>query len=665
MPHRSRLTFVLAAPLLVGWVMAQVAYCQNDRTASTPTAYWWYYGATPAQVGAYLSQNNARIVDLQVESVSSSGPLFTVSMVANTGAYSKQWWWYYNVSEADVMQELSSNNARLTSISPYQNGNNLQFAVVMIANIGQDAASSWWGYGASSALGSELTGLNARVVDLENYNYNGSEQFADIAVSNTGTQAEPWWWWFNITPSQAGVDLQTNPAQLLTLVRDGNSNYDAVMQGNPPAEWWYYYGLSGDLVSDYLAQNGARPIEVRSYFPGGNRQFDTIMINNSNACTTRLGNILRAYTGWSGAYVKQVNGPVLCNLNDARQFEPASAIKIVVSTYAMMQVQTGKASLSDHVPLQAGDSQSYCADKQESIATGNGAQKSFSGTLPTNNGPLYPNEIFIVAGDVTGADNGSGTITGNGVSGTINYSTGAITLNYTTAPANGTELLVDETLSGAIQGMMQNSDDARTDMLMYKYGLTTLTNFAHANGMPNTVLAQYVNCGAPGKANYLTLDDGDHLYETLADGTLLTPANVQKLFSLMAGKNYDFSGIWGGLQKIITQVAPSSLTSAQVTAFENAIQLSQKSGGYSWPGGNTLIDGFTVYSSYSNVGWAQIPSCNGPRQTSTQYVFGFLAESTDATQASQGGAYGAMGEGAELLREEVQSALSTWSQCSP
>jgi beta-lactamase family protein len=664
MANPTRICVVVIAVFTLASICAPVALAQTERTQSDPTGYWWYYGATPAQVSQYLSQNNARIVDLQVESVSSTGPVFTVSMVSNAGAYARQWWWWYGQSATDVEQKLANLNARLISISPYQDGNNLHFAVAMVSNTGANAKQWWWWYGAGSYIGSQLNGLNARVVDLENYTFNGSEQYAAIAIANTGADAAPWWWWFNVTPSQIGTDLQRNPAQLLTLARDGNGNYDATMQGNPPAEWWYYYGLNEKMVWAYLEQNGARPIEMRSYFPSGTRTFDTVMINNSNSCTTRLGNILREFAGWSGVYLKEVGGPVLCSLNDGRPFEPASAIKIVVSTYAMQQVQGGRATLNDRVPLLLGDEPSYCAFKQVSIGTGNGSQTVFTGTLPTGNGPLYPNSLFVVAGGVTGNDNGSGAITGHGVSGAINYGSGAISVTYNEPPANGTQLLIYEKLSAAIQGMMQNSDDARTDMLMQRYGLPTLTTFAHSIAMPNTQLNQYVNCSGPGSANYLTLDDGDHLYDGLATGALLTPANVQALFAMMAGKNYDFSGIWGSLKSIISQEAPAGLSSGQVSAFETAVQLSQKSGGYSWPGGNTSIDGFTVYSSGGNVGWVQIPFCNGSSQTSRQYVFGFLGESTDATQASQGGSWNAMGAGAEILREQVRSALSTWGQCS-
>jgi len=97
----------------------------------------------------------------------------------------------------------------------------------------------------------------------------------------------------------------------------------------------------------------------------------------------------------------------------------------------------------------------------------------------------------------------------------------------------------------------------------------------------------------------------------------------------MAGKNYDFSAIWASLQKIIQQEAAAlALSPQKIASFTGAVQLSQKSGGYSWSGGNTAIDGNTVYRSGGNCGWIKIPSCNGQTQTSTQYVCAYLGEST-------------------------------------
>src|SRR5271165_2780370 len=110
MARTSRVSIAVLAVFILSCIPAEVAFSQTERTQSVPTGYWWFYGQTPAQVSQILSQNNARIVDLQVESVSSSGPIFTVSMVSNTGAYAQQWWWWYGQSASDVTQKLSNLN---------------------------------------------------------------------------------------------------------------------------------------------------------------------------------------------------------------------------------------------------------------------------------------------------------------------------------------------------------------------------------------------------------------------------------------------------------------------------------------------------------------------------------------------------------------------------
>jgi beta-lactamase class A len=234
-----------------------------------------------------------------------------------------------------------------------------------------------------------------------------------------------------------------------------------------------------------------------------------------------------------------------------------------------------------------------------------------------------------------------------------------VSVAFNQAPANGVPVLVSETMRAAITQMMQNSDNARADMFMRRFGLATLTSFVRSIGMSNTSLNGYIDCaGQP--FNFLTAQDAAHIYEGLTNGTLLTSANVQTLFSMMAGKNYDFSGIWASLQAIINQeAAAKGLSAVQIASFNSAIQLSQKSGGYTLAG-TTRIDGNTVYSTGGNCGWIQIPSCDGQRTVSTQYVFAYLGESTvpNATTSNP------MANGAEIFRETIRAALAGWSACS-
>lgn len=69
------------------------------------------------------------------------------------------------------------------------------------------------------------------------------------------------------------------------------------------------------------------------------------------------------------------------------------------------------------------------------IGTGDGTLTTFTATLTVL--PVRPGSVTVAAGAVTGKDNGVGGITGTGISGTINYATGAVSLTATTAPANG------------------------------------------------------------------------------------------------------------------------------------------------------------------------------------------------------------------------------------
>lgn len=74
-------------------------------------------------------------------------------------------------------------------------------------------------------------------------------------------------------------------------------------------------------------------------------------------------------------------------------------------------------------------------DNRQTIGTGDGSTKTFSGTLTDY--PVAPKSVVVSAGTVEGVDDGCGRISGTGVSGTINYETGEISVTFTTAPGNG------------------------------------------------------------------------------------------------------------------------------------------------------------------------------------------------------------------------------------
>ena len=62
----------LTALLIVvgGITMPQPADAQEERLLTTPTAWWYYHGVTPAQLAQFTSNNQGRLIDIEVEQAS-------------------------------------------------------------------------------------------------------------------------------------------------------------------------------------------------------------------------------------------------------------------------------------------------------------------------------------------------------------------------------------------------------------------------------------------------------------------------------------------------------------------------------------------------------------------------------------------------------------------
>jgi hypothetical protein len=343
------ITFTLA--LIAGHRSAPAALGEGLNT--TPTAWWWYEGVTPAQVSSLLTQNNGRLVSLQVEQASPL--LFTVAMVQNTGSYAKGWYWFYGLTSDQLSQEITNLNARIIDIDVYDTGTGSPtFAAILLPNTGADAKAWWWYFNVTTdQIGTFINQNNGRLIDLHQYTIGGVTRYAVVMISNTGADASGWWWYFGISASQVAGFLQQNGAFLTSIepTDSSGSAFNVIMQPTPPGLlWWWYFGVDSATLSDRINQNGARLLDVKSYFSGGSRIHAAIMLNNSNAETSRVGQILRNGTaGETGLYLKQVDGPVLANLQEGFQYDPASSIKILVALHFMKQVDLGNVSLSNMV----------------------------------------------------------------------------------------------------------------------------------------------------------------------------------------------------------------------------------------------------------------------------------------------------------------------------
>ncbi len=255
-----------------------------EREQSDATAWGWYYNETAAGVDTLLTNNNARPVDISVQTVVSGVPYFSVIFVTNTGAYATTWNWYCCDTAAEFEAHLT--NSRVISWSPYYNGTTVLYASVMVDNTGLNNLGWYFAAGSGSYVGTFVNGLsNQRVVDLENWDNNGTTEYAVLTISNTGVEAASYWaWWFGITNSALATDISNHSAQLLTYSDDpGLSNYDATERAPATAGWYYLYGFSGSDIVTFANTNHARPtsarVEPTSIAGGvGGYLFDVVLI---------------------------------------------------------------------------------------------------------------------------------------------------------------------------------------------------------------------------------------------------------------------------------------------------------------------------------------------------------------------------------------------------
>ncbi|MGL4400161.1 MAG: hypothetical protein ACRCXD_09860 [Luteolibacter sp.] len=77
----------------------------------------------------------------------------------------------------------------------------------------------------------------------------------------------------------------------------------------------------------------------------------------------------------------------------------------------------------------------YTSEQIDEEIIGVGAGTTFASTLDFQ--PVRTSTVIVRAGSVSGTDNGSGAITGTGVTGTIDYQTGAVSVTFGTAVGAG------------------------------------------------------------------------------------------------------------------------------------------------------------------------------------------------------------------------------------
>jgi hypothetical protein len=211
---------------------------------------------------------------------------------------------------------------------------------------------------------------------------------------------------------------------------------------------------------EMLTENGSRTIADESYtrqlmskwgklLEGINDKHvaatTAIMCENEAQHLRQLNEETR--TGSVGSFTKYIF-PILRRVfpnliaNEIMSVQPMTAPIGAVFFYEYVH-SNSKGTIAANSNLIETFSEWYSAEYvvEEAVGTGNGTIKSFSATLAWT--PVrsldanYGWKVTVTDGVETFTDNGSGTLTGSaGGSGTVNYTTGAVTVTFNTAPTN-------------------------------------------------------------------------------------------------------------------------------------------------------------------------------------------------------------------------------------
>ncbi len=585
-----------------------------ERNSSQVTPWGWHGDATVAEIQEYVGAGN-RIVDFEVNS---SAPTFSVSYVKNAGVYARTWWWLPGATVAEIAEFVDANNARLIDVEPYDNGDEVRYAAVMVANTGASFKNwGWYPNEKLSVINKYVDDNKMRTVDIDRV---PGGNFSALVIRNSGVDAKSWWQYYDITATQLNKYLNDNKARPLIVDRRANGNFDVVMQARSGEYWNHVYGLTADQLTQATNQLGMRIFQLKSRVVNGVRRYDALLINNVNAETTRIRQLVQnKMKGKWGFYLKKVGGAELAALGEEIVFEPASMIKIVHAVRAMRDIQFD--------PLV----------NENTLVTWY-AHPDAPARYPSD--PNYRKDDNNA--DVCPYDDDGNLITTNGYEDAL----GPVVVKQT----------------------MKYSDNRTTDALTSLYGFDELNLLMAGAGMAKSSLNHRINCfGAldqpqPVGANRLTLRDAAKLYEQVQDGSLLDSTHRDLLYSYMVSGT-----VAGSFRATLDDtLQQAGLTATERGNFLNLVESTSKGGSYT-----NCTNHSCHLVARTQGGVLEIPFKSATKQiVRVPYVFGKYFEasmdcSKDSIDKELCPAYIHASRGMDtimlaMMRTQVKKAAKTW-----
>lgn len=202
-----------------------------------------------------------------------------------------------------------------------------------------------------------------------------------------------------------------------------------------------------------------------------------------------------------------------------------------------------------------------------SVGTGDGSTLTFGISLTPV--PVRPSTVRVVAGNITGVDNGSGTITGAGISGTINYATGALSVTFTAAPAVGTAISAS---------FRYDSENAPTNIRQLEIQLL----MQPIQAQPHPLNVKWSTQAQLAASAHLNLDIPDVLTNLVAS-FIKQERDITAINAIIAAATADVNlNFDAAPPSNYSKLAKYAEIQTKLNYAESVIQLTQGRGGVSW-----------------------------------------------------------------------------------
>lgn len=604
---RYKLLLILSLSLFLSIPALFAQPVDNERCQANPTTkYKWFHNKSAGEVNT-LRAGGYRLIDLDI--VDKSPYRFSGTMVRNTGDHQKADGWWYGLTSPQVQDTADKYDLRAINIVVYRVNGNKRLAAVFVKNTG-DQYAKWWYYTDRSYqfLLDKAEEKGARISDLDTYTVNGTRYYSAILIRNTGKNYKAWWTANNATAQELLDFCNQKNARVVDWERKSDNNYCAVIERTNHEDFQDQFvlwrGEKLENVTEVARHFGARIVDIEPYMKNNKRYFDLVMLDNTNALTTRVGNILRNNIGGNiapyndddskrghtvGLRLEEVGGGTKASLQDTRKFYPASTIKVQEYWYIY---------------------RSLLQNDPNAAATLN-------------------NTSWGVCQNITNYSNNS------------NASVGCNT---------------QQTLRTTLRQMMRQSDNEATNAIQdyagngnASNGRILMNNLAYnlLDWSNKSALKHKLNCGnvTNTNPNILILKDLNKLYEKVfSDPSALNPTLENLFIQNMLNHNNGF--LSDQLDIVIqNEGGKLGLTNDEIDDFIDGIRMVYKAG--------NIGDGY-----HSIGGWIELPYYCG--LNSKQFVFStFWDRATTRDNQNTGTKLSIRTVAAELLRDEIRNAMSS------